>query len=215
MEVLIIAACIGLIPAFIARKKGHNFIAWWIFGSIIFILALPISIFMKPKDNNCAIDQPAENKKIINTELLKHEYHIPGWVSILVIILAAFAFIYYEGHYGNNGASDTPSPSEELHKLREATRQKIELKYDWAKGGFDNVMFINATIKNNNIFDVKDITLECEHFAKSGTRIGSSTQTIYEIFPAGKKKTINHFNMGLIHTQAAGSSCEIIDFITP
>jgi hypothetical protein len=47
MEVLIVAAVIGLIPATIARSKGYSFIAWWIYGAALFIVAFPHSLFLK------------------------------------------------------------------------------------------------------------------------------------------------------------------------
>lgn len=45
--VLTIAAIIGLIPAAIARAKGHSFVGYWIYGAILFIVALPDTMFMK------------------------------------------------------------------------------------------------------------------------------------------------------------------------
>ena len=48
MEVLIIAIIIGLIPASIARSKGHGFIGWWIYGAALFIVALPHALLIKP-----------------------------------------------------------------------------------------------------------------------------------------------------------------------
>jgi len=44
--VIVIAVLLGLIPAMIASKKGRNFLAWWIFGSALFILALPMAILL-------------------------------------------------------------------------------------------------------------------------------------------------------------------------
>ena len=41
MEFLIIVAVLGLIPAAIAQSKGHSFLLWWAYGSLIFIVALP------------------------------------------------------------------------------------------------------------------------------------------------------------------------------
>jgi hypothetical protein len=46
MEILILAILIGLIPAAIAKGKGRNFVAWWIYGSLLFIIALPHSLLM-------------------------------------------------------------------------------------------------------------------------------------------------------------------------
>lgn len=48
MEIYIIAIFIGLIPAAIAQSKGRNFIAWWLYGAALFIVALPHSLIIKP-----------------------------------------------------------------------------------------------------------------------------------------------------------------------
>lgn len=48
MEILAIAATIGLLPAYIAYNKGRSFMAWWLYGAALFIVALPHSIVMKP-----------------------------------------------------------------------------------------------------------------------------------------------------------------------
>lgn len=37
---IVIAAFLGLLPAFIARNKGRNFWLWWIYGWLFFIIAL-------------------------------------------------------------------------------------------------------------------------------------------------------------------------------
>ena len=47
MEVIIIAALIGLIPATIAQGKGKSFFLWWIYGAAIFIVALPHALIMR------------------------------------------------------------------------------------------------------------------------------------------------------------------------
>ena len=41
---LVIAALIGLIPAAIAYTKGRNFLVWWAYGALAFIVALPHAI---------------------------------------------------------------------------------------------------------------------------------------------------------------------------
>jgi len=48
MEFLIIVILIGLIPAAIARSKGESFVVWWIYGSLLFIVALPHALLKKP-----------------------------------------------------------------------------------------------------------------------------------------------------------------------
>ncbi len=45
------AIIIGLIPAFIAKSKGRDFILWWIYGAALFIVAIFHAIVLKPTDN--------------------------------------------------------------------------------------------------------------------------------------------------------------------
>jgi hypothetical protein len=47
MEFLLIAICIGVIPGFIAQSKGRSFVAWWLYGAALFIVALPHSLLIK------------------------------------------------------------------------------------------------------------------------------------------------------------------------
>ena len=42
---LSVAAVIGLIPAFIAgRTRPSHFLLWWLFGAMLFVVALPMSL---------------------------------------------------------------------------------------------------------------------------------------------------------------------------
>jgi hypothetical protein len=56
VAILLIAACIGVIPGVIAKNKGHSFGAWWVFGALLFIVALPMSIMLKQNDAGLAND---------------------------------------------------------------------------------------------------------------------------------------------------------------
>lgn len=48
VELLIVAALIGLLPAWIASRKGYPFGWWWLLGAAGFVIALPVSLMMKP-----------------------------------------------------------------------------------------------------------------------------------------------------------------------
>jgi len=101
----------------------------------------------------------------------------------------------------------TYAPSESSAKAAPLVLPKLD--FQWSKGGFDNVMMGNFTIHNSNGFDVKDIEITCQHFGKSGTQIDRNGKTIYEVVKAKSKKVVNGFNMGLIHSQAASTSCAV------
>lgn len=46
MELLILVVLLGLVPAGIAYSKGRGFLRWWLFGALLFIVALPASILV-------------------------------------------------------------------------------------------------------------------------------------------------------------------------
>lgn len=89
----------------------------------------------------------------------------------------------------------------------------IDLIFDWDTAGFDNIMEATFVIKNNSERNVKDITIECFHTAKSGTVIDKNERTIYESFPAKSEKSIENMSMGFIHSQVEKSGCIITDAV--
>lgn len=40
---------LGLIPAMAAQRKGHSFVAWWAYGSLLFLIAFPHALLLKPE----------------------------------------------------------------------------------------------------------------------------------------------------------------------
>jgi len=46
--ILFWCALIGLIPAYIGWKKGHSFFIWWLCGALLWIVALPAILILKP-----------------------------------------------------------------------------------------------------------------------------------------------------------------------
>lgn len=46
MEVFVIAIFLGLIPAAIAHGKGRSFVGFWIYGAMLFIVALPHALLI-------------------------------------------------------------------------------------------------------------------------------------------------------------------------
>jgi len=63
MEILILAVLIGLIPAAIAKSKGHSFGVWWLYGAALFIVALPHALVLKPSKEGLDARAVAEGKK--------------------------------------------------------------------------------------------------------------------------------------------------------
>ena len=51
-EIIVFAGIIGLIPAFMAHTKGHNFYLWWAFGWSLWIIAFVCALAIQPTENN-------------------------------------------------------------------------------------------------------------------------------------------------------------------
>jgi hypothetical protein len=41
LQLLALAAVLGLVPAMIGYRKGRKLLVWWLFGTLLFIIALP------------------------------------------------------------------------------------------------------------------------------------------------------------------------------
>ncbi|MEX1046986.1 MAG: helix-turn-helix domain-containing protein [Actinomycetota bacterium] len=55
--VLLIAASLAFIPATIANNKGREFFPWWFLGFLLFIVALPLSLALKPDEESIEFER--------------------------------------------------------------------------------------------------------------------------------------------------------------
>ena len=129
-----------------------------------------------------------------------------SWITWGVGIFVVFLIIGAIADGGSGGSASEPSP-------KELALQNLDFDFEWGKAGFDSVMEINMTIKNNGTKDVKDLTVECVHSSNSGTVVDRNKREVYEVIKAGETKKINNFNMGFIHSQATSSSCSVVDLV--
>ena len=68
MEIYILAIVLGLIPAVIADKKGKSFGTWWLYGALLWIVALPHSLLLQPDK------QALERRKLGAGDMVKCPY---------------------------------------------------------------------------------------------------------------------------------------------
>jgi hypothetical protein len=75
IQILQLAVIIGIIPALIARNKGKNFFFGWFYGFMLFIVALPHSLWIKPNNQKSQQEQVLEGMKkcFYCAELIKQE----------------------------------------------------------------------------------------------------------------------------------------------
>ena len=68
-EVIVILAIValrgllGLIPGAIARSKGRSFFAWWLFGTVLFIVALVAALLISRSPQAVEQGQPSGGMK--------------------------------------------------------------------------------------------------------------------------------------------------------
>lgn len=142
---------------------------------------------------------------------VKKPTSIVTWV-ILGVFGIGFIGALAGGGEGGSTSGGSASTAPALSPKEQALKD-LDFKFDWSKGGFDNIMMIDMKIKNNGTKDIKDFTVECEHSSNSGTKIDSNKRVVYEVIKAGETKKMKEFNMGFIHNQATSSSCGITDLV--
>lgn len=67
MEFLLISIVLGLIPAIIAKSKGRSFLGWWVYGAMIFIVALVHSLVIQR-------DEKAHEQQMVSNGMKKCPY---------------------------------------------------------------------------------------------------------------------------------------------
>jgi hypothetical protein len=133
----------------------------------------------------------------------KKKTSIFTWLVVVLLLFWGIGYMSHDSSEINTAAGGSAQPDQKLSDL-------VKLEYEWQKVGFNNVMEADFTIQNDNEVAIKDIEIECTHFAKSGTKIDSNRKTIYDAVPAKGKKKFSKFNMGFIHTQADKTACRIV-----
>ena len=75
IAILVVAALLGLIPANIAKKKGYSFGLWWLYGWLLFIVAI-IHVSLIPDKNQAPVGMggvPVSPGAQTADELLKYK----------------------------------------------------------------------------------------------------------------------------------------------
>jgi hypothetical protein len=79
-SIIWICALLGIVPGVIAKNKGHSFGLWWLFGAVLFPVALPLAFVVKPSP--LGISQmlfPRIGKRILVPVLETQSLTPPAW----------------------------------------------------------------------------------------------------------------------------------------
>ena len=77
----------------------------------------------------------------------------------------------------------------------------------WERGGFDTVIIADFEIVNKTDKPIKDITIECDGYSETKTRIDRNKRVIYKNIPANGKITVKKFNMGYVGSAVNSLGC--------
>jgi hypothetical protein len=106
-----------------------------------------------------------------------------------------------------------PSESHGTPAVGLGTQKVTMTNFNWTRGGFDTVMMLDFTIRNDNDYAVKDFTIKCQHSSPSGTHIDQNTRTVYERLSAHESRSWQQFSMGFIHSQVSKSNCKVVHYV--
>lgn len=150
---------------------------------------------------HCGVSKPIKKTSLIFKVVV-------GLIGFFVLTNA----VILVGKTPSADSQSATAPQPPDPKVAALAAVKLE-KWSWHKGGFDTVMQLNATIKDEGERDVKDIKIVCTHSSNSGTTIDQNQKVAYELVRAGKSVVLKDFGMGFMHTQATQTSCQITDLV--
>jgi hypothetical protein len=78
MEIIFFAVILGILVGMIAKSKGREFFPWWLYGSLIFIVAIVHVLLIKPDEKHAEREALASGSKKCPrcAELVKREASI-------------------------------------------------------------------------------------------------------------------------------------------
>jgi hypothetical protein len=129
-------------------------------------------------------------------------------LCILAGFLAAFLVIAINLQH----SSPISPPPKTVEDRKPVPRQPLPQlqELDWTLGGFKNVLLASFTLRNGSASTWKDMVVQCNGFAKSGTQISSGYATVYYIITPGAMLKVKDLNLGFTDQQIYSATCHVI-----
>lgn len=134
----------------------------------------------------------------------------PKKTSLLTKIVVGMLVVMALISISNDKQLTHPPAAQEPIAPRELTGvSDLSLDFEFAKSGFGVVAVINGTIQNSGPTNVKDIQIECQGYASSGTKLDTNKRTLYEAVASGKTLKFKDFSVGFVSSQVKSMNCSI------
>jgi hypothetical protein len=80
VTIIWICLLLGIVSGAIAKNKGHSFGLWWLFGAVLFPIALPLALIMKPSAIGISRSMlPHIGRKIVTPVVVTSSVTAPAW----------------------------------------------------------------------------------------------------------------------------------------
>jgi hypothetical protein len=146
----------------------------------------------------------------MEVEKQKKKISKPMWVLIFLVLILIFANpVIHSTNQSNTTTANVADIKKSPSDIAKEAKDHIKFDYQWTLGGFNNVLLLDIELTNQNEIAVKDLIIRCNHYAQSGTIIGKSKQTLYELLPPNGKVGYLKFNMGAASSQTTSIDCRI------
>jgi hypothetical protein len=154
---------------------------------------------------------------------LKAVVGIAIMIASVFIVIGIFKFLDRTFNFAGNAIQNIKANYEREETVAQAERElKVTIlnsvsvsNFDWhmmPTSDGDHVMKATFTVHNPFPFIViKDFTIACTIFAKSGTQLQTISKKVYDIVEPNSKKIFRNIAVGSIHEQASKANCKIVD----
>jgi len=104
---------------------------------------------------------------------------------------------------------NNPDPKVREVLRREGAINQVRIKdFTWTGAGM-GVLEVDFVVFNGNNFPVKDLTIACDTFGQSGTKIDTKTQKVFSSVPPKTDWNIKRISFGFVNPQSRTAACRI------
>lgn len=123
------------------------------------------------------------------------------------VLLAGLSFEAFPGRNqeaaAQNSSASNPTVIPESWRLAD----HLNLEVQGRSSRMSSVAILTFKIKNASEIWLKDATILCEFYGRSGTKVGEAKRTAYRDFAPGKTTTVREMSFGFVDQEAERVGC--------